>query len=119
VELQQIDFFGPKTLQGSLEFIRARLRRANLDFRCNEYLVADVARANDIADDAFCVAINRRRIDQLAATSHKRINYVFEPGALRLVGRRKAHGGAKPNDRQLLAGMRDRSGHHGLGGLCL
>jgi hypothetical protein len=63
VELQQIDLFGPKTLQGSLEFIRARLRRPNLDFRCNEYLVPGVARANDIADYAFCVAINRRRID--------------------------------------------------------
>jgi len=63
VELQQIDVFDPKTLQGSLEFIRTRLRRPNLDFRCNKYLIAGIARANDIADYAFCVAINRRRID--------------------------------------------------------
>jgi hypothetical protein len=102
VKLQQIDIFGPQALQGSLEFIRARLRRPNLDFRCYEYLIAGVARANDVADYAFCVALNRRRIDQLAATGHKRVDYVFERGALRLIGRRKAHRGAKPNDGQFL-----------------
>src|SRR5262249_37841598 len=48
----------------------------------------------------------------------KRVDHIFEAGALRLVGRRKAHGSAKPNNGQLLAGMRDRSGHDGLGRLC-